>query len=71
MRDNIKCLAESNIRYDNIMFVLQIQNPVIKRFQQIQQLMTSQIGLHVQYLLHTYNILILKIDDKYVLSNGF
>ena len=38
---------------------------------QTQQLMTSQIRSHVEYLVQTYNILVLKIDEKCSRTDGF
>ena len=46
-------------------------SPVSQR--RIEQVMTSQIRSHIEYLIHTDNIIVLvvKIDDKYSLNGGF
>ena len=41
---------------------------------QTQQVMTSQIRSHIEYLIQTYYILlnfVLEIDDKSILNGGF
>ena len=42
---------------------------------QTQQVMTSQIGSHIEYLMQTYHItfahFVFEIDEKYSLIGGF